>query len=219
MTPNVTRSLKVGAGLMVAFALLLVVGTSVSDTGAPDAAAETFVRTTAEAVLQRLRANAATIIAKPALADSIAAEIVLPHFDFDLMSNRALGHFTRELTAEQRMRFVNEFKNLLLHTYARSLIDYRESVITFLSTRPVGPTGYRVRTEVTRPIGNKKLGIDYEVRAQPGGGWKVGDVTLNGVSLLISYRAGFARDIPVIGIENVIAQLATKNAELARAEK
>jgi phospholipid transport system substrate-binding protein len=193
--------------------VILILGliATIATSAATEPPAQTLVRTTAEALLERLRAEAAEVEANPALADEIATEIVLPHFDFEVMSGRALGHFSRDMTADQRTRFVAEFRELLLHTYAHTLIDYRDSEIKFLPARQLGPAAYRVRTEVVRPTGGAPLQVDYEARAQNGTDWKVVDVTLNGVSLAISYRAGFAHDIPAIGIDGVIAQLAAKN--------
>ncbi len=54
--------------------------------------------------------------------------------------------------------------------------------------------------------------IDYEVRQQPAG-LKICDVTVNGVSLIISYRAGFQKDIATLGAEGLIAQLAARNQQ------
>ncbi len=202
-------------GLSICCALALALGaanTLIEVSAAAEPPAQTLVRTTAEALLDRLRLEAAEITANPSRADAIASEIVLPHFDFEVMTNRALGRFSREMTDDQRVRFIDEFRELLVHTYAHTLIDYREATIKFLPARQLGPTGYRIRTEVLRSGGSSLL-VDYEVRTRDDSNWKVVDVALNGVSLAISYRAGFSHDIPAIGIEGVIAQLEAKNAE------
>jgi len=54
--------------------------------------------------------------------------------------------------------------------------------------------------------------IDYEVR-QRRDGLRICDVAVNGVSLIISYRAGFQKDIGSLGAEGLIAQLAERNGE------
>jgi phospholipid transport system substrate-binding protein len=171
---------------------------------------QALVRSTAESFLQQLRADAAANAADPTRILTSAETMVLPHFDFQLISRRALGRHWRDFTPEQRARFAQEFRTLLLRTYANTLNDYRDSKITFLAPRQLSAEALRVRTEVTRPNGGPPYQIDYEVR-QLAEGWKICDVTLSGVSLIISYRAGFAKDIAALGAEGVIAQLVARN--------
>ena len=172
--------------------------------------AQSLVRTTAESFLARMREDAAKNAADPQHIIASAEALVLPHFDFELMSQRALGRYWRDFSVEQRARFVQEFRTLMLRTYANTLNDYRDAKIAYLPSRQIAPAAMRVRTEVARSSGGAPVQIDYEVRQQSAG-WKICDVTLNGVSLIISYRAGFAKDIGALGVEGVIAQLAERN--------
>jgi phospholipid transport system substrate-binding protein len=192
------------------FALLALWLTGASAQCAAELPAQALVRTTAEQFQERLRADAAQNAADPDKIITSAEALILPHFDFELMSQRALGRYWRNFSAEQRSRFVQEFRTLMLRTYATTLNDYRDAKIAFLPARELAPAAVRVRTEVTRPTGGAPFQMDYEVREQPAG-WKICDVTLNGVSLIISYRAGFAKDIGTLGVEGIIAQLVARN--------
>lgn len=193
----------------VVLSLLLIFSWSSAFATAAEPPAQALVRSTAESFLERLRADAAQNAADPGHLLASAESMVLPHFDFDLMSQRALGRYWRDFLPEQRARFVQEFRKLMLRTYANTLNDYRDAEIAYLPSRQLAPEAMRVRTEVARPNGGP-INIDYEVRQQAEG-WKICDVALNGVSLIISYRAGFAKDIGTLGVEGIIAQLAERN--------
>lgn len=171
--------------------------------------AQTLIRTEADAFIARLRTDAATNDADPSHLLRTAEEMVLPHFDFVLISQRALGRHWRAFTDEQKARFVREFRAMLLRTYARTLNEHRDATVGYLPWRELSQGGVRVRTQVTRSDG-PPVQIDYEVR-QRGDAWKICDVTVNGVSLIISYRAGFQKDIAALGAEGLIAQLEARN--------
>ncbi len=202
---NRTRRAVVSAGILTLLAAL-----TQRSFAASESPAQALVRTTAETFQARLRADADANDADPTLVLTSAKEIILPHFDFTLMAQRALGRLWRDFSSEQRTRFVGEFRTLLLRTYAKTLNDYRDSTIAYLAPRELTKDAVRVRTEVARSTGGPPVQIDYEVRSQPEG-LKVCDVTLNGVSLVISYRAGFAKDFGAVGAEGLIAQLAERN--------
>jgi phospholipid transport system substrate-binding protein len=193
------------AGIVSLFAALTQLGFAASESPA-----QALVRTTAETFQARLRADAAVNDADPANVLTSAEELILPHFNFTLMAQRALGRLWRDFSTEQRTRFIDEFRTLLLRTYAKTLNDYRDSTISYLTPRELAKDAVRVRTEVARSSGGPPVQIDYEVRSLTEG-WKVCDVTVNGVSLVISYRAGFAKDFGALGAEGLIAQLVERN--------
>ncbi len=202
------RALSPWPTLFLCLFLMLCIQAARANSAEPPA--QSLVRTTAESFLARMRADAAANAADPQQIIASAESLILPHFDFELMSQRALGRYWRDFSVAQRARFVQEFRTLMLRTYANTLNDYRDAEIDYLPSRQLAPEVMRVRTKVARPSGGAPVQIDYEVRQQAAG-WKICDVTLNGVSLIISYRAGFAKDIGTIGVEGVIAQLSERN--------
>ncbi len=196
--------------LCLCLCLFLLLWLQVARANAAEPPAQSLVRTTADSFLARMRADAAANAADPQQIIASAESLILPHFDFELMSRRALGRYWRDFSVEQRARFVQGFRTLMLRTYANTLNDYRDAKIAYLPARQLAPEATRVRTEVARASGGAPVQIDYEVRQQAAG-WKICDVALNGVSLIISYRAGFAKDIGTLGVEGVIEQLAERN--------
>lgn len=173
-----------------------------------------LVANTATEVLNRLHADPSATSANPKRLYEIAEEVVLPHFDFKRMSQRVLGKHWRTATPEQRQRFIDEFKTLLVRTYATAVSDYRDAKLTFQPARELGTGTWRVRSNVDRGSGAPPLTVDYDVY-RGGDEWKVYDVAINGVSLVVSYRAGFNTDITKLGMDGLIDQIAQHNVQKA----
>lgn len=195
----------------LALALLL---TATCGAHADDAPATALVRETATEVLTRLQAEPDATSANPQRLYAIAEEVVLPKFDFERMSQRVLGKHWRSASADQRQRFIGEFKTLLVRTYATAVSDYRDAALSFLPARELAADIYRVRSNVDRGNGAPPLQVDYDVYRKVDA-WKVFDVAINGVSLVVSYRAGFDSDISKLGMDGLIDQIAQHNVEKA----
>lgn len=181
---------------------------------ADDAPATALVRETATTVLTRLRADSSATPENPQRLYALAEEVVLPNFDFTRMSQRVLGKHWRTASPDQRQRFIVEFKTLLVRTYATAVSDYREAEIAFLPARELSPEVYRVRSTVDRGAGAPALQVDYDVYKNAEA-WKVFDVAINGVSLVVSYRSGFNNDIGKLGMDGLIDQITQHNAQKA----
>jgi phospholipid transport system substrate-binding protein len=183
--------------------------------GAPSWAVQSpqaLVEQTANQMLDKLRAERKVIDEHPGRIYELVNEIVLPHFDFERMSTWVLGKYWRTATPEQRKEFVEQFRTLLVRTYAKSLSSYTDNKLTYLPFRG-GPqqTDVTVRTEVDQP-GGFPIPIDYSLYLK-GDEWKVYDVTIDGVSLVTNYRTTFANQIRQDGLDKLIASLASRNKQ------
>ncbi|HJU24371.1 MAG TPA: ABC transporter substrate-binding protein [Casimicrobiaceae bacterium] len=144
------------------------------------------------------------------IRDLIEAKIA-PYFDMDRMTALAAGRAYRQATPEQRKRLADEFKTLLIRTYANALNQYRDQTIDYKPLRAEpNATEVTVRTEVMRP-GQQPVPIDYSMEKTPSG-WKAYDVIVAGVSLVTNYRDEFTQQIREGGIDGLIKALAAKNA-------
>ena len=175
-----------------------------------DPAAEASVRGAIESLLARLKSEGPAIKQDTARIDTLARELVLPHFDFAQMSQRALGRHWPSFTPAQRTRFIAAFQTLMIRTYSRAIADYSDASVKYEPARELNPGVLKIRTEVQKPDGGKLLKLDFVVRRQESA-WRAIDVTLNGVSLVVSYRAGFDADIGTAGVDGLIQQLETRN--------
>jgi phospholipid transport system substrate-binding protein len=171
-----------------------------------------LVQQTAEKMVSKLREERQIIDQHPGRIYDLVNEIVLPHFDFERMSSWVLGKYWRSATPAQRDRFVEEFRNLLVRTYAKSLSSYSDNKISYLPFRDrPGQNDVKVRTEVDQP-GGFPIPIDYSLYLK-GDEWKVYDVTIDGVSLVTNYRTTFANQIRQDGLDKLIATLADRNKQ------
>jgi phospholipid transport system substrate-binding protein len=139
---------------------------------------------------------------------------VLPHFDFQRMTQLAVGRYWRTASPEQQQALVTEFRDLLVRTYTKVFTVYRDQAIVVKPLRMAPEdTEVTVSTVISKP-GSQPTSVDYEMKKSPDG-WKVFDISVEGVSMVMSYRGTFASQIQQEGIDGLIRTLSDKNATAA----
>lgn len=145
---------------------------------------------------------------------SMIEQKALPHFNFLGMTALAVGPAWQKATPEQKKRLAEEFRDLLVRTYASSLTVFREQSFDF---RPVRmkptDTDVTILVRVLQP-GSQPVNIEYDMEKTPRG-WKVYDVRVAGISLVVNYRTEFANVVRDNGVDGLISTLAAKNKSLA----
>jgi phospholipid transport system substrate-binding protein len=144
---------------------------------------------------------------------------VVPHFNFQRMTQLALGREARKASPEQLKVLSEEFRSLLVRTYSKALTEYRNQEISFKPFKmDAAETDVKVRTEI-KQSGGKPIPLDYYLEKSPAG-WKVYDMEVGGVSLVTNYRGSFAQEIQANGIDGLIKSLQAKNksAEASKAK-
>ncbi len=175
-------------------------------------APEDLVAKTTDKITSALRAEQDKIKASPKRLYEIVDEVVLPHFDFERMSRWALGKYWRKATKKERAQFIQEFRVLLVRTYAKALNDNYDQKIDMLPVRMrKGGKEATVRTEVQQPAGFP-IPIDYKMYIK-GDAWKVYDVSVDAISLVANYRTSFSKEIRKDGLPKLIARLADRNKQ------
>ncbi|MFQ5659609.1 MAG: phospholipid-binding protein MlaC [Gammaproteobacteria bacterium] len=179
--------------------------------------ADEIVRTTADKVIERLNAEKQDLDAHPEHLYSLIQELIVPHFDTAIMSRWILGKDWKKATREQRQEFSRQFTNLMVRTYAKALLEYSDEEIRYLPLE-VNPNSnlVMVKTEVSSD-GGSVVPINYRMHVS-GGDWKVIDVSVDGVSLVGTYRGSFASEIRKNGLDGLIQKLADRNQRLASSE-
>jgi phospholipid transport system substrate-binding protein len=138
---------------------------------------------------------------------------VMPHVNFQRMTASAVGRFWRQATPEQQKRLQEEFKALLVRTYAGALTQVKDQTIALKPLRAsADDTEVVVRTEI-RGKGDP-IQLDYRLE-KTGGVWSIYDVNVLGIWLADQYRNSFAQEIGANGIEGLIKTLADKNQKAA----
>jgi phospholipid transport system substrate-binding protein len=168
------------------------------------------IQDTSARMLSALRQNYAALKQDSSQIYGLVDQIVLPNFDFELMSRWVLGRAWQQASPEQRRRFTEEFRTLLVRTYAKALLEYANEDVRVLP-QPGAADGNEttIKTEVRLKAG-QPIQINYSMHLNPEG-WKVYDVTVDGVSLVTNYRGTFASQIRTNGLDAVIADLEQRN--------
>ncbi len=171
--------------------------------------ATALVKRTSERMLETLQARRAEVDRNPALIYGMVESIAAPHFDFQRITQGALGQYWRQATPAQQQQLVDAFKQILIRTYARSLLSYSGQEIRYLPARPGSrPSTVTVSTEV-REAGAAPIPVDYRMHSS--GGWKVYDVLINNASLVGNYRSSFANEIRQSGVDGLVGKLVDMN--------
>ena len=140
---------------------------------------------------------------------------VLPHFDFERMTKLAVGRSWRTATAEQKQALMSEFRILLVRTYTKAFTSYRDQTVEVRPSKlEAGATDVTIKTSIVKPGSQQPILVDYDMEKTPNG-WKVYDLTVEGVSLVTSYRGTFADQVQQGGIDGLIKTLVDKNKTAA----
>lgn len=192
----------------VALALLAVGSVARGQDLAPDA----LVRKTTDEIIGSIRKDKDLAANSRKLLELVDAK-VLPHFNFTRMTMLAVGRPWREATQAQRDQLVRNFRTLLVRTYSTALEQYSDQTI---DVKPAlmkpDDTETTVRTQINQKAG-PPIPMDYRMEKTPQG-WKVFDVTVEGVSIVTTYRTTFATEVSKGGIDGLIKTIAEQNARL-----
>lgn len=139
-------------------------------------------------------------------------EFLLPHFDTNYIARMVLGRHGRQATPEERERFRDAFQEMLIRSYAASMLEYSDQEIVFLPYSEPGPDEDEtiVRTEIEMSSGNA-VSVDYSLR-KTDNRWRVYDVTIDGISMVVNYRGTINSEIRRLnGVGPLIERIEERN--------
>jgi phospholipid transport system substrate-binding protein len=202
----------VAKNLLIALAIsccAAVLPAAAAEVTAPDALAKSVT----EEVLAVLRADKDIQAGNTKKVVELVENKVLPHFNFTRMTRLAVGANWRQASPEQQRRLTNEFRTLLVQTYAATLTAYRDQKVDFrpLRVQP-GDTDVVVKSSIVQSAG-KPVTVDYRME-KTDNGWKVYDVVVADLSLVQNYRGTFNSEVQKGGVDGLIKALADKNKQL-----
>jgi phospholipid transport system substrate-binding protein len=138
---------------------------------------------------------------------------ILPHVNFQRMTASALGRNWRQATPEQQKRLQDEFKSLLVYTYAGAVSQIRDQVVEVRPLRAQADDADVVVRTVVKGKG-EPISLDYRLE-KAGDTWKIYDVNVLGAWLVQTYQSSFAQEVSASGVDGLIAKLAERNKQLA----
>ena len=181
-----------------------------SDTNASPDQAKILVQDTTARILEAIRR-------RPELATESVEEIVIPTVDLVRVSHLVLGKYWKNATEQQRQRFMEEMSTQLVRTYAIGLTEYlavSEKSGTEIDYLPIltrkENRDATIRTQVGEP--GMRMRIDYRLYRSKDE-WKVYDLLIEGVSIVLTFRRSYAAEARKGGIDRVIDQITAKNLQ------
>lgn len=183
---------------------------------AADEAPDALVQRISGEVMSAVKADAAIQKGDVNRIMALVDGKIMPNVNFSRMTASAVGRFWRQATPAQQKQLQDEFKTLLVRTYAGALGEVKDQTVSFkpLRAKPED-TEVVVRSEV-RGRGDP-IQLDYRLEKTPDG-WKIYDLNVLGVWLVETYKSQFAQEINTKGIDGLIASLVQRNKAGATAK-
>ncbi|NML13442.1 ABC transporter substrate-binding protein [Azohydromonas sp. G-1-1-14] len=173
------------------------------------AAPDAFVRQLSDEVLDALKNDKAVQGGDVARIRTLVDAKVLPHVNFQRMTAAVVGRSWRTATPEQKQRLQEEFKTLLVRTYAGALTQVKNQSVALKPFRGnAADQEVVVRSEVRG--GSEPIQLDYRLE-KAGDAWKIYDVNVAGVWMVDQYKNSFAQEIASGGLDGLISKLAERN--------
>ncbi len=179
-----------------------------------------LLEATAQKMFDAINSNRDKIKADPDFTIQLIEEVLLPHIDFITASRYVLGKHWDGATKAQKIGFIKAFRSLLLRFYSYALTEYLNthdekldmSLMNFQRPGKVDNGQVTVRSTV-KPKKGKPVPINYQMR-KTRKGWKIYDVSIEGISVITTYQTSFASEIKQSGLDSLIASLKQRNKKL-----
>ncbi|PIE44571.1 MAG: hypothetical protein CSA45_06365 [Gammaproteobacteria bacterium] len=170
-----------------------------------------IVKEQVSVVLADLKANKSRYESNPAALNDMIDSKMVQYFDTETMARLVLGKHWKNASKDQQQTFLKEFKQLIMRTYSKSLLDYTNATVTYDETLPVKKN----RTKISATINNSD-GKSYPLKlsmAYRNGQWKGYDVSVDGLSVITSYRSSIGEEVAKKGLQTVIDEIKELNRQ------
>lgn len=196
-----------GLGLMAGAFAAVAAQDQPDPNGTPDA----FVQQVAENALQVLKTDPTLKQGDVRRINELIDQHLLPYVDFEKTTRLAAATYWRQATPEQREALVREFRAMLVRVYsgAFSKVDPNTQIVMLPFRGNADAKDVVVRTQV-KYSGSQPVAVDYRLE-RTSGGWKVYDVSVEGLWLIQRYRDQFATLGQQGGVDAIIKRMAELN--------
>jgi phospholipid transport system substrate-binding protein len=184
---------------------------------ATDEAADAFVSRVSADVIESIQTDVSIRGGEASKVIALVDAKIMPHVNFHRMTAAAVGPSWRQISPDQQKRLQDEFKILLVRTYAGALAQANNLSIVVRPMRSApDDKEVVVRTEVRGHGAPIQLDYRLEKSAGDGAGWKIYNFNVMGVWLVETYRSQFAQEINAKGVDGLIIALADRNRSNAK---
>ena len=179
---------------------------------AAEATADAFIKTVSSDILDKIKADKSILSGDITKISVLVDQRVMPNVNFPRMTASAIGPAWRQATPEQQKRLQEEFKLLLVRTYAGALSQVSDQTIEVKPIRgEIDEKNLIIRTEVKGR--GDPIQLDYRLEKTPGegAGWMIYDLNVLGIWLIENYKSQFTKEINNGGLDGLILSLSERN--------
>jgi len=168
-----------------------------------------IIKSITDEVLNRVESDKDQLKNNPGEMYDLVSDLVFPNFDFAVMSRFVLGSYWEQADVKQKGEFIDQFRKLLVRTYASALLEFSDQTIEYPTDRNVikEKTAKIVQVVITQ---GEPVTVIYRLHNTKDK-WLAFDVSVSGVSLVKTYRGSFKSIIETEGLDQLINSLKEKN--------
>lgn len=164
----------------------------------------------ADNMIAGLKTNKATLKTKPDVVYKLAYKYVVPHAALPEMAKHVLPPQTwNNATPAQRAKFQQEFTTTLIRTYASALTSYQDQSVRFYPPRGRSSNTVEVNSEITGGS-TQPIRVSYRL-VRIAGTWKLFDLSVEGVSMLDSFRSQFSDILSQGNMDQLLRRMSGHN--------
>ncbi len=169
-----------------------------------------IIKSASSEMIKQLKKNQKEISEDSPILIGIVEELLLPLFASNTISRKVLGKHAKRITKEQKKQFSEAFRHYMVRFYTKTFATYNNQTFKFAEAPDYkDKKKVTIRSHLIQP-GDKPVAIDYKMQ-RSSKTWKIIDIKIAGISMVISNRSQFGTQISRDGIETVIAKLNYKN--------
>ena len=165
------------------------------------------IRSSVEGLRLAIQRDSVAIEQDPSRVIPLIREHIIPNVDTDVFAKLILGQHWQVASATQRAAFTRALSDALLHIYGVHVTQYAHAKVAYLGVVPVGnnANAVLVRTQVSTTHGTSAQ-VDYRMMRR-NGNWKAIDASVDGISIVRTYRAAMHEEIGRVGLDGVMQRL------------
>ena len=200
--------MKIANEILAAFVALILIIVIVSPAHAVTLSPEALVKQVAADVLVATRKDKDKVVEANDKRDrlALAEEKILPHVDFAEATRLAASAAWGRASPVQQVQMVSAFRAMLVRSYSSTIDAYRDQTMRVVPAKTVLRAKEAVvHSEYVRP-GEAPVGVEYAMR-KSAGEWKIYDIAVEGVSLVLTYRPLFDHVTRTEGVDGLVRRL------------
>jgi len=192
------------------FAVLALVSFSATASDDPSH----FLQIMAKKLTDKVAAQKQAMAANPKLAEQFVRHELLPLIDREGFAKRTLGKkLWGQATDTEKQKFIESFTDLVIATYAKGITLYDGQAFEFSAAKYNKKRTLALVQSKMKQSGGSPVKIDYKL-IKKNDQWLIIDLTVEGVSMVKSYRNQFLPQIRELGFAQFVEQLAREKSKL-----